>query len=499
MSDSSLPNETTARSDLSERTLGDFRLIRRLGAGGMAEVHLAEQISLGRSVAVKILRRDAVNSTDQTLVRRFEQEARAAGGLSHPNIVAVYLIGEDQNAGVHYIVQEYVDGQNLSQRIKRLGPPDFLTGLKWMEDIAAALNAANEAGVVHRDIKPENIMLTRSDQAKVADFGLAQLNEMSDKMNLTQAGTTMGTPWYMSPEQIQGETLDHRADQYSLGITCYHMFAGEPPFAGKNAVGVAVQHLKEEPRPLREIRRDLPVGLCEVIHRMIEKNPKHRFESPKALQEALERLRNEPVNLDLHDASSFGEWVRASMPSVWQLMLAIAVCVLVSFPLGRNLFAPPRLRPNAESSFVPRQPSKQEQVVYAMKSRENPAGWLGVVHHYPDSEEALWAQLRVGVIYLNQIDGPDFVAAMEAFEKLGVMAKSDSHAELELLSRVGQAYASQTDQASRFLNLVPELMRQYPLMNGIPPVMEPFVQRMFEEYRDELARRGLLNDNFRSN
>jgi serine/threonine protein kinase len=139
----------------------------------------------------------------------------------------VQIITTGREGNISYIVQEYVPGLNLSQWMKKHGYPDYGTGLKWMQQIASALRAASEAGIVHRDVKPENIMVTRSGVAKVTDFGLAQLNQPSSpRMNLTQVGTTMGTPWYMSPEQIQGEKLDYRSDQYSLGVTCYHMFAG---------------------------------------------------------------------------------------------------------------------------------------------------------------------------------------------------------------------------------------------------------------------------------
>ena len=190
MPDSPSGNHRSSSTDFSDTTIGDFRLLRRLGAGGMAEVYLAEQVSLHRSVALKLLRHDVFDSQSETMIRRFEQEARAAGGLNDPNIVQVYMIGQEKN--IHYIVQEYIQGQNVSQWVKRNGPPDFLTGLKWMQQVAAALTAAAAAGIVHRDIKPENIMLTREGDAKVTDFGLAQLSRQSGrKMNLTQAGTTM--------------------------------------------------------------------------------------------------------------------------------------------------------------------------------------------------------------------------------------------------------------------------------------------------------------------
>ena len=169
----------------------------------MAEVYLAEQTSLSRFVAVKVLLPEMLKDADGTPLKRFEQEARTAGAINHPNIVQVHTIGE-QN-GLHYIVQEFVEGMNLSEYVKRNGPPDAKTGLHIMRQVAAALKVAGEAGIVHRDIKPENIMLTADNTAKVADFGLAQLSQKQEALNLTQRGTTMGTPLYMSVEQINGE------------------------------------------------------------------------------------------------------------------------------------------------------------------------------------------------------------------------------------------------------------------------------------------------------
>ncbi|HIE97909.1 MAG TPA: serine/threonine protein kinase [Planctomycetes bacterium] len=386
------------QSDLVNRTLGDFRLLRRLGVGGMAEVYLAEQISLRRSVAVKILREDAVSGKNNTLLQRFEQEARAAGGLSHPNIVQVYMIGHGDD--LHYIVQEYVQGQNLSQWIKRNGPPDFLTGLKWIKNVAAALRAASDAGVVHRDIKPENIMLTRGEVAKVTDFGLAQLNEVTEKMNLTQDGTTMGTPWYMSPEQIQGEKLDHRTDQYSFGVSCYHMFAGQPPFPGKNSVSVAIQHLKEEAKPLSRHRRDLPEAMCQTIHRMMEKKPEDRFATPQELQDALARLDHAPLNPAIADTSTIWGWLRSSLPSPLTAIVAILVCCVLGMALGQRFFRPNGLHIK-DAEFTPEDTATQ-QYARAMLNTGNPAAWEAVFDKFPETDEALWARLHLGVHYLTK-------------------------------------------------------------------------------------------------
>ena len=196
--------------DLTGLTLGEFHLLRRLGKGGMAEVWLAEQTSLRRQVAVKILRPDFV--ADASYVKRFKHEATAAGSLNHPNIVQVYMVGEEN--GIHFIAQEYVQGRNLKEFITKKGPLEVPIALHILKQVAAALQVAATSGIVHRDIKPENVLLTKKGEAKVADFGLAQLSLHGEKVALTQVGVTMGTPLYMSPEQVNGKPLDARSDIY---------------------------------------------------------------------------------------------------------------------------------------------------------------------------------------------------------------------------------------------------------------------------------------------
>ena len=256
-----------------DRTLGEFHLLRRLGRGGMAEVYLAEQARLKRMVAIKLLRSDLL--TDEVHLRRFEQEARAAAGLNHPNIVQVYTVGEE--AGTHYIAQEYVHGINLAEYLQKHGPPEATTAVAMITQVALALEAAGNAGIVHRDIKPENILITPQGNVKVADFGLAQLTRPGEKVALTQAGMTMGTPLYMSPEQISGHDLDQRSDIYSFGVTCYHLLAGHPPFRGETSMSLAVQHVHGKPAPLTGIRPDLPPSLCYVVLRMMAKSPAERY------------------------------------------------------------------------------------------------------------------------------------------------------------------------------------------------------------------------------
>jgi len=466
MTDESADNSLPQPADLSNHRIGEFLLLRRLGSGGMADVYLAEQESLGRHVAVKVLKNDAISGDSGVLLKRFEQEARAAGGLSHPNLVQIITTGRDGE--ISYIVQEYVPGLNLSQWIKKHGPPDYGTGLHWMQQVAAALRAASEAGIVHRDVKPENIMVTRNGIAKVTDFGLAQLNQPSTpKMNLTQAGTTMGTPWYMSPEQIQGEKLDHRSDQYSFGVTCYQMFAGQPPFPGKNAMTVAVQHLKEEPAPLSTFRGDLPKELCNVIHRMLQKKPADRFQSGAELEAALARLNEVPVNTNLNRRSGVISKVLTGLPGVRQAGIAAVAILAISFVAGRRLERPIRLPDPPKADEVAREDSAIRQFAVAMLEPDRVAAWQAVISNFPETPEADLASLRLGISLMSGVV-PDFDQAYEVFSSVrrkGELAKDKEH--LKLLGMIGQAYVlKDRDRSDALDKLITEIRDNVPEDEG---------------------------------
>ncbi len=274
--------------DLTGRTLADFQVVRHLGQGGMGQVYLAEQISLKRKVALKILRPELAG--DPTALPRFKAEATAVAQATHANIVQVHAIGEAD--GMFYMALEYVEGRNLREYLLKKGPPELLLALSIMRQVASALQRASELGIIHRDIKPENILLTRKGEVKVADFGLARcLVGDRPALNLTQSGVTMGTPLYMSPEQVEGKAVDSRTDIYSLGVTCYHMLAGQPPFQGDSPFEVALQHVQSEPKPLADIRPDLPAELCVLVHKMLAKDPAQRYQTGRELLKDIARLR----------------------------------------------------------------------------------------------------------------------------------------------------------------------------------------------------------------
>ncbi|MEY3176437.1 MAG: Serine/threonine-protein kinase PrkC [Planctomycetota bacterium] len=271
-------------SDLTDKRLGEFHLLRRLGSGGMAEVFLAEQTSLQRYVAVKVMKPSLMAHSGEDMLARFRQEAMMAAGLNHPNIVQVYTIG--QEGDLHYIAQEFVQGQDLATLLRERGRLDLTSAFHVMKQVAAALKASGRAGIVHRDIKPENILVNKKGEIKVADFGLAQLGDSGDRSK----GITMGTPLYMSPEQVQGKELDPRSDIYSLGITCYQLLCGDTPFHGTTPAQIALQHVDNIPPRLEEKNPELPKIVCRLVHRMMAKRRTLRYQSAEEVLEDLRTL-----------------------------------------------------------------------------------------------------------------------------------------------------------------------------------------------------------------
>ena len=260
-----------------------YQIERELGRGGMGVVYLAKDLTLERLVAVKVVHPDL--STNKVVSARFLTEARTIAKIRHPNIVSVHSAGEVD--GQLYYVMDYLPGETLRQRLARdprLAPD---TAIRIGSDIADALDAASQAGVIHRDLKPENILLEGSPtepRALLADFGIARLVEGGD--GHTGPGTVMGTPAYMSPEQAAGEELDGRSDLYSLGIVCYEMLAGAPPFVGPHRAVISKQIL-DPPTPLNTIRPDLPPGLAQAVMRALEKTPDERWSTGKRFRQAL--------------------------------------------------------------------------------------------------------------------------------------------------------------------------------------------------------------------
>jgi serine/threonine-protein kinase len=411
----------------------------------MAEVFLAEQTSLGRQVALKVLNSDL--ASDPAYVQRFDREARAAAALVHASIVQIYEVGQDD--GVHFIAQEYVPGRNLGDVIRREGRIRPGRALAIIRQVAGALHKAAEHGIVHRDIKPENILLTQSGEVKVADFGLARGVTAKHATDLTQVGITMGTPLYMSPEQIEGRPLDGRSDIYSLGVTAYHMLSGEPPFAGDTPLSVAVQHLNERPPSLESATGDVPAGLARVVHSMIEKKPDARPATPAALLGELRTLA--AVAAEQGWGSGVEDWSAAELSAIagppslatarlGDLMKAnsrigaprysyvkwlglAAACLLVGIGLAR-LARPPALLADVQSG-PPRRDTVNAQI-YNAATADTEAAWMAIERYHPDADAYSRELATEGLVRFYLFRRREFEKAVPILEQLAERSPSDS-------------------------------------------------------------------------
>ena len=273
------------------KSLGPYEILEQLGAGGMGEVYLAEDTRLGRKVAVKVL--PAEFASDPERRARFEQEARAAAALNHPHIAAVFDVGAEGNT--HYMVQEFLEGQSLGDRLAG-GALRLEEALKLAAEIGEALAAAHRVGIVHRDLKPDNVFVTLDGHAKVLDFGLAKLVEMSSfetepsagmSMSPTMLGTVvgqvMGTAGYMAPEQVNGEEVDRRADLFAFGCVLYQMASGQQPFAGRTLHHTLDRILRDEPTPVRELAPETPAQLQWILTKCLAKMPARRYQHAEDL------------------------------------------------------------------------------------------------------------------------------------------------------------------------------------------------------------------------
>src|SRR6202140_1967283 len=259
---------------------GRYRVISRLGSGGMADVYLAQHQLLGREMAVKVLPHHFAE--DQEFVERFRREASSAAALSHPNIVGIFDRGEWN--GTYYIAMEYVAGRSLKTVVREQGALDPATAIDIVTQILRAARFAHKRGVIHRDLKPHNVILDEEGRVKVTDFGIAR----AGTSEITQTGSILGTARYLSPEQAQGQPVSPPSDLYAVGIMLYELLTGSVPFEGDSVIAIALRHLSEPPRPPSSLVPSVSAALDAIVLRALAKNPEARFEDADEFLAALE-------------------------------------------------------------------------------------------------------------------------------------------------------------------------------------------------------------------
>jgi len=272
------------------KTILHYKILEKLGEGGMGEVYLAEDTKLKRKIALKFL--PSHLTADKEIIGRFEREAQAAASLNHPNIITVHEIGEHE--GRTFIAMEYVQGHSLREEItKGPMPIDHVIGISTQ--ICEGLHEAHKAGIVHRDIKPENILIDKSGRVKILDFGLARMKGVT---KLTKDASTLGTLKYMSPEQYQNKEVDHRTDIWSFGVVLFEMLTGQLPFQGEYEAAVMYSVVNEEPKSLSTLRQDIPENLDQIASKFLVKDPAMRYQS---MQEVIEELKKPLLSMSVSE------------------------------------------------------------------------------------------------------------------------------------------------------------------------------------------------------
>ncbi len=269
-----------------------YEILEQLGGGGMAKVYKGRDTILNRLVTIKLLRSEY--TSDEDFVRRFRREAQSVASLSHPNIVSIYDVGQEKD--MHYLVMEYVDGEDLRSIIKREGPLDPERAVRMARQVCDALDHAHENNIVHRDVKPHNILITRTGRAKLTDFGIAR---EASAATVTATDTIIGSVHYLSPEQARGELAGPKSDIYSLGIVLYEMLTGSVPFTGDSPISIALKHIQSNPEPMTRRKPGIPADLERVVMRALHKDPDRRFKSAREMSFQLE----EALDGDDHDTT----------------------------------------------------------------------------------------------------------------------------------------------------------------------------------------------------
>ena len=363
--------------ELTGEHLSNYKIIGKLGKGGMATVYKAHELSLNRVVALKVLSPQL--SEDKDYIKRFQREAQAAAQLNHPNIVQVYAIGEEK--GLYYFAMEYIKGKSLAHIKKEegvLAPEKAVTIIK---QVAEALAEAHGAGLVHRDIKPSNIMIDSLGRAKVTDFGIAYVSHAQTK--LTREGSIIGTPEYLSPEQCEGKTVDQRSDIYSLGVTLYEVLTGKTPYEADTPVSMLMKIVKGDFPPISEVNPNVPASLRDIVAKMMQTDPKKRYANMEEVKKAFEGFEKSafpsgqpaekmPVTATYQEIEAQSEARAGSKSSKWAAVVVAAVIVLLmggAFAAKVLIFDKKKSEPSSTST-----PAVETKTASVETDSQQPAG-----------------------------------------------------------------------------------------------------------------------------
>jgi serine/threonine protein kinase len=311
--------------DLTGKNLGNYKIVGKLGQGGMAMVYKAHELSLNRMVALKVL--SSQLSEDTAYIKRFQREAQAAAQLNHPNIVQIYAIGEEQ--GVHYFAMEYIKGKSLAHIRQEKGVLEPGDAVSITRQVAEALVEAHKVGLVHRDIKPSNIMIDAAGRPKVMDFGIAYVSYANTK--LTRDGSIIGTPEYLSPEQCEGKTVDQRSDIYSLGVTLYELLSGKTPYEADTPVSMLMKIVKGEFPPLQEVNPNVPEPLRAIVDKMMLKDVQQRYQKMEEVITDLLKLEtgSEVPATAVMEEVAVPAQASGSKSSRWAAVIVAAIIVIL--------------------------------------------------------------------------------------------------------------------------------------------------------------------------
>ena len=379
---------------------GRYRIIRRLGAGGMANVYLAEDQELGRNVAIKIL--NERHAGDEQFVERFRREAKNAASLSHPNIVSIYDRGEAE--GTYYIAMEHLDGRNLKELIVARGPAPVRIAIEYTKQILSALRFAHRNGIVHRDIKPHNVLVDRDGRLKVTDFGIAR----AGASQMTEAGSIVGTAQYLSPEQARGTAVDQRSDLYSVGIVLYELLTGTVPYTGDSPVEIAMKHLSAKLPLPSEKRPDLPHDLDLVVARALAKDSDDRFADADEFEAELDRIAR-GLGVTQHTAEAATAIIASP---------TAAATAITRSPTGRTAAAvPPAYQPPPVYYDVDEEPPRRSIWPWLLTLLLLVAAIVGGVYAYNQIQDELNADEPVAV---PQLEGSLERAAVSQLESRGL-------------------------------------------------------------------------------